>query len=310
MARSGRKMAPRAVRIAGVALALLTWAANARAAGEPYLALGDSVAFGYIRDAGPMYVNADNFVGYPDYVAAGLGFTETSAACPGEATTGFTSATGADNGCRPFKEAYPLHVAYTSTQLAFATEFLTANPTTKLVTIALGANDLLLFQKACGTTPDCYHNGLAGELTTIANNVQTILSALRATGYSGVLMLVTYYSLDYTDETGTSITAQLNQALTAHAAASGAVVADVFSAFKTAASTGSAGGKTCNAGLLNIDPDDPSHSTCDAHPSQSGAKLAARTIENAYNAAISPTPTEVGSGSAPGGGKKAAAGRP
>src|SRR6185369_15346201 len=97
-------MALPGARIAVVAaIALVVWAGNARAAGEPYLALGDSVAFGYIRDVGPVYVNAENFVGYPDYVTAALGFTETSAACPGEATTGFMSATGADNGCRPFK---------------------------------------------------------------------------------------------------------------------------------------------------------------------------------------------------------------
>lgn len=131
MASSSREMALRGARIVVVAaIALVVWAGNTRAAEEDYLTLGDSVAFGYIRDAGFAYVNAENFVGYPDCVAGALSFTETSASCPGEATTGFMSLTGADNGCRPFRASYPLHVAYTSTQLAFATDFLNAHPTT------------------------------------------------------------------------------------------------------------------------------------------------------------------------------------
>jgi len=286
MVSSSWDMALRGARIAVLsAIALVVWVGNTRAA-EPYLALGDSVAFGYIRDAGFAYVNAENFVGYPDYVAAALSLSENSAACPGEATTGFISPTGADNGCRPFRASYPLHVTYTSTQLAFATDFLNANPTTRLVTIGIGANDVLLLQKTCGTNTDCFRDGLPGQLATIANNVQTILAALRAAGFKGVLMVVTYYSLDYSDPAHTAVIEQLNQALTGHAAANGAVVADVFEAFKAAA-TSSAGGKTCNAGLLNVDP--ANQSACDAHPSQSGQKLIARTIESVYGTAMTST---------------------
>jgi len=188
----------------------------------------------------------------------------------------------------------PLNAGYTGRPFTNAMNpavrvvgFTNAHPTTRLVTIAIGANDVLLLQQECGTTPDCFHDRLPGQLATIADNVQTILSALRATGFLGVLMVVTYYSLDYTDQAATAVTAQLNQAITAHAPANGAVVADVFEAFKAAASTTSAGGKTCNAGLLNVDPHD--QSTCDAHPSQSGHKLIAQTIESAYSAAINPS---------------------
>jgi len=307
MASSRRKIALRGARIAVLtALALVVWVGNAPSAKQagnanaPYLALGDSVAFGYIRDAGFAYVNAENFVGYPDYVAAALSFTETSAACPGEATTGFLSPTGADNGCRTFRASYPLHVAYTSTQLAFATDFLNANPTTQLVTIAIGANDVVLLTTGCATNPDppaCVRDGLPGVLATTGANVETILSALHATGFHGVLMVVTYYSLDYTDPAGTAIIEQLNQAITVHAQANGAVVADVFGAVQAAASTAD-GGKTCHAGLLNVDPRD--QSTCDAHPGQSGQKLIARTIESAYATAItSTTTTDAGAGATP-----------
>ncbi|HKA73691.1 MAG TPA: hypothetical protein VKE26_17910 [Xanthobacteraceae bacterium] len=69
------------------------------------------------------------------------------------------------------------------------------------------------------------------------------------------------------------------------AAANGAVVADAFTAFRAAASTPFAGGKTCTPGLLNVKPFDPTQTLCDVHPSQSGQKLLADTVEAAYEAA-------------------------
>jgi len=195
--------------------------------------------------------------------------------------------TGADNGCRPFRANFPLHAAYSATQLDFATDFLQAHPKTRLVTIGIGANDIFLLQRACVTALNpqtCFNTGLPGVLATIGANVETILFALRATDFRGVLMVVNYYSLDYSDPASTALTALLNQAITASAHAHGAVVADVFTAFKTAASTSFAGGKTCNAGLLNASPQN--QFTCDVHPSQSGQKLIAQTVEQTYRAAI------------------------
>ena len=246
--------------------------------GQLYLALGDSVVFGYIFQAGFEYGNPHNFVGYPDYAGQALRFTATNASCPGEATAGFSSATGADNGCRGFRSFAPLHVSYTGTQLSFATGFLAAHPNTRLVTIGLGANDLFLLQSACLGNPTCITNGLPSALATISTNMGAILGALRATNFHGVLMVVNYYSLDYSDAAGTGLTKLLNQAVTSSAAADHAVVADVFDAFMSAAST--AGGKTCNAGLLNASP--ANQFLCDVHPSQSGQQLLAQTVENAY----------------------------
>jgi hypothetical protein len=50
------------------------------------LALGDSVAFGYITRAGFQYVNPDNFIGYPQYVGLLRHKDTVDAACPGETT--------------------------------------------------------------------------------------------------------------------------------------------------------------------------------------------------------------------------------
>lgn len=55
--------------------------------GTGYLALGDSVTFGY-EEAGvtppPDYHDAGSFVGYPEQLARALHVKVTNAACPGE----------------------------------------------------------------------------------------------------------------------------------------------------------------------------------------------------------------------------------
>ena len=257
--------------------------------GHPYLALGDSVVFGYITQAGFAYGNPDNFVGYPDYVGPELGLLPVNAACPGEATGGFISLTSpVDNGCRAFRSNAPLHVSYSTSQLDFAKAFLAEHKNTRLVTLQLGANDAFLLQKQCLGNPTCIQNGLPALLGTISANVDTILKSLGGKHFKGVLMVVNYYSLDYGDAAGTGLTTLLNQAVTASAEADGAVVADAFTAFRGAASTTFAAGNACKAGLLNAAPQDPATfnpTTCDVHPSQSGQKLLAQTVEDAYLAA-------------------------
>lgn len=272
-----------AALVGGVSTLALLVAGSAPAVAEDdhsYLALGDSVVFGYITQAGFEYANPHNFIGYPDYVGRAFRFDTTNASCPGEATSGFISSTGADNGCRPFRASAPLHVSYTGTQLNYAITFLKRHHNTRLVTIGIGANDAFLLESACGGDPTCIANGLPKVLATISANMRTILDAIRATHFRGVLMIVNYYSLDYSDAAGTGLTILLNQAIAAPAKADHAVVADVFDAFKAAASTPFAGGSTCKAGLLNASPQN--QFLCDVHPSQSGQQLLAHTVENTY----------------------------
>ena len=251
---------------------------------RPYLALGDSVTFGFITNAGFEYVNPANFIGSPDYAARALKLSDFNAACPGETTGSFLSATAPDVGCRLFRSEAPLHVAYSGTQSSFAMTFLATHRQTRLVTILLGANDVDLLQTACGGDPTCIANGLPQVLATVSQNMATILGQIRRTGYKGVIIVENYYSLDYSDATGTEGTVLLNQAVTAPAATFGAVVADVFSAFQAAASNSFAGGNTCRAGLLNASP--ANQFVCDVHPSQSGQQLIAQAVESAYAAAV------------------------
>src|SRR5262249_11874838 len=154
-------------------LATMTSSLSAQGASGPkYLALGDSVAFGFINDAGFEYVNAQNFIGFSTYPGLGVNMNVINASCPGETTASFLSAAGPDNGCRQFRTAgAPLHVSYSSTQLDFALAFLKSHPQTRLVTVGLGADDVLLLSAACSGNPTCIQSGLL----TITANMETIL---------------------------------------------------------------------------------------------------------------------------------------
>ena len=150
-----------------------------------------------------------------------------------------------------------------------------------MVSIGLGANDVLLLRTQCADDPTCIALELPHVLFAVEANLATILSDLRAAGFKGIIVVVNYYSVDYSDINETVITAALNQTLAAASAQAGSVVADVFTAFQSAA--GPAGGHTCNVGLLNASPQN--QFACDIHPSQSGQKLIARTVEQTYLAA-------------------------
>lgn len=253
-------------------------------AGNNYLALGDSVTFGFIDNAGFEYLYPTNFVSYTDYVGIASKVDVVNAGCPGETTSSFISSTGEDNGCRAYRAVYPLHVPYTGTQLEFATSYLQRHRGTRVVTVNLGANDGLLLEEQCNFDPTCIAAGLAQLLATVAANMNTILSSLRGTGYHGTIIVANYYSLDYTDQAQTQLTAALNQAIVSSASTYNARVADVFSAFAAVAFANPlAQGKTCVAGLLNNSNPAQSPPVCDVHPSQSGHKLFAATVQHALS---------------------------
>jgi lysophospholipase L1-like esterase len=230
------------------------------------------VPFGFSPLLNP--ADADNFIGYPEVVADRLHLQDINATCPGEATGGFLSLTGTDNSCRPYRAAFPLHVMYSGTQMAFAMGYLKSHPKTRLVTVTLGANDLLRWQKDCAvsaTTGTC-PLGLSGLFATMQANLTTIFSKIRATGYSGLIVAVTYYALDYKDAVGVFLT-QTGQSLTTAAGSAFDVkIASGFDAWAPIAAT--AGGSSCAAGLLIR----TSATGCDIHPTPAGRDLLAGAV--------------------------------
>jgi lysophospholipase L1-like esterase len=241
--------------------------ASAAGEGHSYLALGDSVPFGFspLLDG----TDASNFIGYPEIVAQRLDIKDVNATCPGEATGGFLSLTGTDNVCRPYRAALPLHVEYHGSQMDYALRYLRGHRHTRLVTLTLGANDIFRFQKDCavaatfGTCP----LGIVGVLGVMYHNLNTIFANIRATGYTGLIVAVTYYSLDYHDVSGA---VALNTPMVAAAAGNGALVASGLNAWAATAH----GGSSCTAKLL-IDLGD---GTCDVHPTPLGRDLLAGAV--------------------------------
>src|SRR5258708_23628805 len=243
---------------------------------QEYLALGDSVAFGFNPLVDPH--NADNFIGYPTPVAAALKENLTNASCPGETSSHFIDPTGSDHGCRTYRANCPLHVTYSGTQLAFADAFLQAHPMTLVVSIDIGANDLFVLEDACGGNIGCIESGLPGMLATLSANLDTIYGHIRnVDGYNHQLVALTYYSLNYSDSVGTSVISQVNNVVAARTLAWGGIVADGFGTFKAASTT--FGGDTCAAGLRILVSTSPL--TCDLHPTPAGRDLLAQAIVNA-----------------------------
>ena len=232
-----------------------------------YLALGDSVPFGFSPLVNPP--NPANYVGYPEKAAPPLGLALTNGSCPGQSSAGFISLSGSDNGCNAARaQGFPLHTAYAGTQLDFAVSYLRSHPSTRLVTISLGANDLILCADA--STDQC-----ASQLPTVLKeyekNLKKILKAIRKV-YNGKLVAVTYYSPDYRDAVTTGSLAAINAVETRVIHRFRGTTADGFAAFAAVAAR--FGNDTCRAGLLIPLPT----GGCDVHPSEAGAQLLADTL--------------------------------
>jgi lysophospholipase L1-like esterase len=250
-------------------------------AGSGYLALGDSVVFGYREKTNlptPDYTQPDSFVGYPEDVSADLSLVGTNASCPGETSTSLITGTEPSNGCEAgYRALYPLHVAYSGSQLDFAIGFLEQHRDTRLVSLTIGANDGFLCQK---TTSDQCANELTGVLQTLAANVATILGAIRHEAhYVGQIAIVDYYALDYSDPVQVFLSTKLNDALKAGAQPFDVEIADGFAAFEAAALQ--AGGDSCAAGLLTKLTD----GGCGVHPSVAGQQLLAGALEKVITTA-------------------------
>lgn len=246
---------------------------------ETLLALGDSIAFGY--DPTQDFSDEANFKGYAERFKSD--YQVENAACPGETTGSFLSTSAADNGCRSYRSAYPLHVSYdgAQTQLEYAIARLTNqdpdHPIT-LVTLNLSANDIFLLQQSCSADPanyqTCFSNGLPLVIGAIQQNLDAIFTAIRDTaGYQGRIVFMNLYTVDYTDASAVNVVGAVNMYATAVATSHNAEIADAFGAFAAAANNA----KACDAGLL-VKLDD---GTCDVHPSNNGDKVLAQAIENA-----------------------------
>jgi hypothetical protein len=189
--------------------------------GEPgYLALGDSIAFGYRPlPSFADYRNPAAFTAYPEDVARALKLNLVNAACPGETTASMINTSAPSNGCETnaqgglgYRRIAPLHVSYRGSQLSYAVRYLQQHPDTRLVTIGIGANDL--FRCEATTADHCAGPDLGRTLAGVTANLGIILSALRNQArYRHTLVVVSYYALNYRAAASVTPVEALNAAL-------------------------------------------------------------------------------------------------
>lgn len=268
------------------------WAAGPVVPLEAHLALGDSITFGLdpaLLVASPKLPKPSDFIGYPELIASRFKLTGSkslNAGCPGETSGSFLNAAAPDNGCNqehvepgftfpPFKTTVGLHVNYRGSQIDYALKTLKTNKKIDLVTLSIGANDLLLIANACAAAPDfavCAQGQLAFVIPNYMTNLTRILTALRVEGdYKGKLVLLTLFAPDNQPLTLQAVGA-LNFFMQSVAAPFGVIFADGFTAFQQTALP--FGGDPCAAGLVGLNP----NNTCGQHPSPKGQQLLADTI--------------------------------
>jgi len=255
--------------------------------GSAYLALGDSVTFGYEEAQvvpAPNYADASSLIGYPELVGTALHVTAVNAACSGETSSSLVDPTAPSNGCENspngspgYRTQFRLHVKYSGSQLAFAVSYLKAHKNVRLVSLMIGANDFFVCQE---TTADhcASFTEQAAVGATVSKNIKTILSAIRNKAhYGGQIAIVNYYSLNYASATGTAQSALLNSTQDTAAKPFHVVIADGFGQFQAGALH--SGGNSCTAGLLT----QLSTGGCGIHPSYAGQGLLAQAVEKAIH---------------------------
>ena len=263
---------------------------NTAAPNSRYLALGDSLAFGFNPAIQPP--DLSKYIGYPVFVSQALGYSLANASCPGETSGTFagTSDTFLQGfNCAPLRQS-GLFVPYNGApnQLQYAVNYLKSNSGVKLVTIDIGVNDLGVVQTECTeqfpSNPllitACELPQLPAVIGAYEANLTKIFHALRATGYNGNIAFLTGYAFNYADLVQVGAITTLNQTVSTVNLLGGfhIIIADGFKAFQIASSP--FGGDPCKAGLLLKKQD----GTCDTHPSPLGHGLLAATVSAAVEA--------------------------
>lgn len=201
-----------------------------------YLALGDSLAFGYsqakFNEHFPEESPADFETGYVNDFGDVLKLFNHSLrivndGCPGETTESLIK------GPCAYQLKFPLHHPYvggpSSSQLSDALAYLQAHPgSVNPITIDIGANDALgLIEGTCKLEAACIAAGAPAVFAKIGANLGLILGDLRAAApHAQIVVLGLYNPFGETIAGGDALTAALNEVEAKVAAGVGARFAD------------------------------------------------------------------------------------
>ena len=147
-----------------------------------YLALGDSMAYGYQptkdrKNPPPSVFNT----GYVDVFATQLrgiapGIQVVNYGCPGESLVTFTK-----GGCEWLAEGGRLHNPFSGSQLGAALAFLRAHPgQVSPITITLWGNDIGVLEEACKGRVRCVRKHAPRAVAKLGSRLRSILVQLRA----------------------------------------------------------------------------------------------------------------------------------
>jgi lysophospholipase L1-like esterase len=245
-------------------------ASGADTVGRRYVALGDSLAFGYSPLLEDPWI-PERFVGYPEVIQQRTGITTTNLACPGQTAQALLSRTAVDNGCfdqRAFarKAGFDLlHTDYQGTQVHAAVAAVRSKVPPSLISIQGGGNEWYLCTFDSPQPRQC----LDESLPKVTDSLRQAVTQLRAAGYRGRVVLVGYHLV-------MGFEAQfrrLNEAIDLAAHQPGVTFADTAAPFDRYARNHR--GDLCTAGLLVALPD----GSCDPlHPSRIGHGLVADAV--------------------------------
>jgi lysophospholipase L1-like esterase len=206
-----------------------------------YLALGDSLAFGYsqakFNSLFPNENPADYNTGYVDDFGKVLKFLNprlqvVNDGCPGETTDSFI------NGPCQYQLLFALHHPYSggpaSSQLSDALAYLNAHRgRVSPITLDIGANDALgVIKGVCNLEPLCIAGQAPALFAHIAGNLGTILAQVRAKAPNAqIIVLGLYNPFGSTIAGADQLTAQLNAVMAKVAAGAGARFANPLPLF-------------------------------------------------------------------------------
>jgi lysophospholipase L1-like esterase len=214
--------------------------AGAHSQRPTYLALGDSLAFGYqqakFNSLLPNPNPAAFDTGYVDDFGAVLKLTGQDSqvvndGCPGETTESFIK------GPCQYQLAFALHHPYVggpaSSQLSDALAYLGGHPgAVSPITIDIGANDALGVIGACNREPACVLEHAPALFAHVAGNLGSILAQLRgAAPGAQIIVLGLYNPFGSAIAGGDLLTAELNKVMEAVAAGAGAAFANPLPVF-------------------------------------------------------------------------------
>jgi lysophospholipase L1-like esterase len=220
----------------------------------------------------PNYHDPGSFPGYPEQLGSELHLIVANAACPGETSASLINQSARSNGCENgYRVGYPRHVRYHGSQLAYALTYLHAHRDVRLVSLMIGANDVLLCFET--TNDRCASSAeLDAALQQVSHNVRRILRTIRKKAhYRGQLVIVNYYSPLAAFNPSVI---RLNHAIDAAANPFGVLVANGYGEFQRADSRSD--GNPCTAGLLT---QLGTPGKCGIHPSYAGQALLAEAVE-------------------------------